>query len=189
MQTGTADTDQWKTMTLEAYADTIVPGERRTPDDRAVAGMADGGGAVASGAVELLELPGSGLGDMLEGFMAMLNGHAQEYAAEHDLTLDESVPAFVALPFADRTALVLRLTAPGHEERGVWVGLAMFSNMAFDSAAHMSTADALAAGHPGLLAIGYARPEPDGVWRFPRFSYGRALSQLHPHTTATGSPA
>ncbi|WP_329107762.1 DUF5987 family protein [Micromonospora sp. NBC_01699] len=176
-------------MTLEAYADTIVPGERRTPDDRAIAGVSVGGGAVASGAVELLELPGSGLGEMLEGFMAMLNGHAEEYAAEQSLTLDESVPAFVALPFPDRTALVVRLTAQDHPEKGVWIGLAMFSNMAFDSAAHMPTLDALAAGHPGLLTIGYLKPEPDGVWRFPRFSYGRALSQLHPHTTATGSPA
>ncbi|MET8067907.1 DUF5987 family protein, partial [Micromonospora sp. NPDC005313] len=36
-------------MTLEAFADTIIPGERRHATDRAVAGAADGGGAVASG--------------------------------------------------------------------------------------------------------------------------------------------
>ena len=30
-------------MTLEAFADTIIPGERRHATDRAVAGAADGG--------------------------------------------------------------------------------------------------------------------------------------------------
>ncbi|MFD0887667.1 DUF5987 family protein, partial [Streptosporangium algeriense] len=30
-------------MTLEAFADTIVPGEKRSPGDEAVAGAAEGG--------------------------------------------------------------------------------------------------------------------------------------------------
>ena len=98
-------------------------------------------------------------------------------------------PPFVALDFAQRTALVRRLTDPEHPEKQLWIGLALFSNMAYDSAAHLNTTDALAAGHPGLLAIGYATPDPDGLWRFPRFSYGRRLAPLHPNTTPTGSPA
>jgi hypothetical protein len=183
------DPDPQRTMVLEAFADTIVPGEKRHPGDRAVAGASAGGGAVAAGAVTLLELPAGGLAPALDSLHLALDEHASEYAAETGLTLDEQVPPFVALPFAARTALVDRLTRPGHPEQQMWVGLAIFSNMAFDSAAHMSTADALAAGHPGLLTIGYARPEADGFYRFPRFSYGRQLADLHPNTTATGSPA
>jgi hypothetical protein len=176
-------------MTLEAFADTIVPGEKRSPDDRAIAGAATGGGAVAAGALELLEHEASGFADLLDSLVDMLNAHARGYAGERGLTLDDSVPPFVALDFADRTALIQTLVAPGNPEKELWVGITLFSNMAFDSAAHMGTQEAFAAGHPGLLTIGYSRPDPDGLWRFPRYSYGRPLASLHPNTTPTGSPA
>jgi hypothetical protein len=178
---------QARTATLEAFADTIIPGERRSPDDRSVAGAAAGGGAVAAGAVTLLETPEGGLAPMLDGLAQALNAHARGYAAEHGLTPDESVPAFVALPFADRTALVQALTAPGHPEQELWVGIAMFSYMAFDTAAHLHTTDAVATGHPGLATLGFAAPGPDGLWRFPEHSYGRRLADLHPDTAPSGS--
>ncbi len=184
-----ADTTVTITMTIEAFADTIVPGAKRTPQDRAVAGMAEDPGAVEAGAVDLLRQPGGGLADTLEALAWGLNDHASEYAATHDLRLDEGVPPFVALPFEHRIALVGLLTRPGHPEKSMWVGLALFSNMAFDSAAHMSTADAFASGHPGLLTIGYFRPDSDGIYRFPAFSYGRQLASTHPATTPDGSPA
>ncbi|MDH2428372.1 DUF5987 family protein [Sphaerisporangium sp. TRM90804] len=180
---------QARTMTLEAFADTIVPGEKRSPDDRAVAGASHGGGAVAAGAIELLEWDATGVHDGLDWFASALNDHARAYATEHGLAPDETVPPFVALGFEHRTALVQKLTLPGHPEKPLWVSLALFSNMAYDSAAHMHTADALAAGHPGLIAMGIERPDPDGLWRFPEFSYGRKLANLHPDTTSTGSPA
>ncbi|MEV0271233.1 MAG: regulator [Hamadaea sp.] len=176
-------------MTLEAFADTILPGEKRHPDDLAIAGVSEGGGAVAAGAVELLEHPSGGFADSLGSLMFMLNLHAGQYAAEQALQLDPILPAFVALPYEHRAALVTRLTAPGHAEKAMWVGLAMFATMAFDAAAHLTTTDALAAGHPGLTLMGYAAPEADGVWRFPQFSYGRQLAKPHPNTTSTGSPA
>jgi hypothetical protein len=59
--------------------------------------------------------------------------------------------------------------------------------MAFDTAAHMHTLDAIAAGHPGLAAMGITRPDADGLWRFSNYSYGRALADLHPNTTSSGS--
>lgn len=183
------DDDRERTMTIEAFADTIIPGERRAPDDRAIAGAAPGAGAVTSGAVELLEQPGGGLAEALDSLAYSLNVHAAQYASEHGLAPDSEVPAFVALPFEHRTALVQLLCAPDHPEKQMWVSLAVFCTMAFDSAAHLNTVDALAAGHPGLLTIGYLRPDSDGVWGFPRFSYGRQLANLHPHTTATGSPS
>ncbi|MEO3811053.1 DUF5987 family protein [Sphaerisporangium sp. B11E5] len=181
--------EELRTMTLEAFADTIVPGEKRSPGDRAVAGASTGGGAVQAGAIELLEWDATGLTEGLDGFSSALDAHALAYAAERGVTLDETVPPFVALDFAQRTELVRLLTTPGHPEKALWVSLALFSNMAFDSAAHMHTVDALAAGHPGLLALGIEKPGPDGLWRFPEFSYGRELADLHPDTTPSGSPA
>nr|WP_212828990.1 DUF5987 family protein [Catellatospora sp. TT07R-123] len=174
-------------MTLEAFADTIIPGAKRSPDDHAIAGVAEGGGAVAAGALTLLEDPAGGLAHSLEGLAQLLNAHAADHAAEHEFALDEKLPAFVALSNHHRTRLIQRLCHPDHPEKALWVGLALFCNMAFDSAAHISTHDALAQGHPGLTLLGYAKPEADGIWRFPRYSYGRALSNLHPQTNSTGS--
>lgn len=178
-----------RTVTLEAFADTVIPGSRRTPTDRAVAGAVADGGAVAAGAVQLLEMPEGGLAPMLDGLAQGLNGHAAAYAAEHQLPPDETVPPFVALPFAHRTAIVQALTAPDHPERELWIGVAIFSYMAFDSAAHLHTTDAIAAGHVGLSTMGFAEPDPDGLWRFPDYSYGRQLASIHPDTTPSGSPA
>ena len=182
------DADRERTLTLEAFADTIIPGEKRSPDDRAVAGAAAGSGAVAAGALAVLEEPASGVVGALDNLVPALNAHAQTYAAERGLVLDGSVPPFVALPFADRTALVQTLVAPDHPEKEMWIAIALFSTMAFDIAAHLHTTDALAAGHPGLATIGFAAPEADGRWRFPAFSYGRKLADVHPDTTASGSP-
>ncbi|MGW3892478.1 DUF5987 family protein [Micromonospora chokoriensis] len=175
-------------MTLEAYADTIIPGEKRDPTDRAVAGEVSGGGAVASGAVELMLTPEGGLAGTLDSLAEGLNEHARHYTARIGLDSDPTVPPFVALAFADRVALAQELLAPGHPEQELWVALAMFSAMAWDTGAHMSTSDALASGHPGLTSMGFMPPESDGVWRFPRFSYGRALAAIHPRTTPRGDP-
>jgi len=187
VQPGDAAEELVRTMTLEAFADTIVPGEKRSPDDRAIAGVASGGGAVASGALELLETPATGITAGLGYLAQALNAHAQAYAAENEVSPDDAVPPFVALPYEHRAALVQRLTAPGNPERDGWVLLALFSNMAFDLAAHLHTAEAIAAGHPGLTAMGFAKPDADGLWRFPEYSYGRPLASLHPDTIASGS--
>ena len=188
MQPNVPDEEQVKIMTLEAFADTILPGEKRWPGDRAIAGASEGPGAVAAGAVDLLHVPATGVSEVLDYLSTALNNHAEEYAEENGLTPDDTVPAFVALPFAHRTAVVQRLTSPGHVEKEAWVGLALFSNMAFDSAPHLHTAEAIAAGHPGLTAMGFTAPDSDGLWRFPGYSYKRPLAALHPDTTPSGSP-
>lgn len=181
--------DHGQKETLEAFADTIIPGEKRTLDDRAVAGVASGGGAVAAGALDLLQTEAGGLAEILGVLADLLNKHAETYSSEHRLDAAADAPAFVALAYEHRTALVQQLCTPGHPEKQMWVNVAVFSNMAFDSAAHMSTADALAAGHPGLTTIGFSKPDADGLWRFPEYSYGRALAPIHPATTPMGSPA
>jgi hypothetical protein len=176
-------------MTLEAFADTFVPGEKRFPGDIAVAGAAAGPGAVAAGAVELLQTPATGVSDGLEDLVVILNEHAAGYAAERGIPLDPDVPSFAALGFDARTELVRRLTAPEHPEKEFWILTALFCFMAFDTAAHMGTASAMDSGHPGLATMGFARPDPDGLWRFPDFSYGRQLARAHPGTTPSGDPA
>ncbi|MEV6926548.1 DUF5987 family protein [Dactylosporangium sp. NPDC051485] len=176
-------------MTLEAFADTVLPGERRWDGDRAVAGAATGDGAVAAGALEVLQDPAGGIAGLLDGLVDDLNEHAAQYAAELGVVLDDAVPAFVGLQYAERAGLLQRLTAAGHPEKEVWVGLVMFSYMAFDAAPHMHTVDAIADGHPGLRLLGFQRPDATGLWRFDAFSYGRPLADLHPDTTPTGSPA
>lgn len=180
--------DDVQTMTLEAFADTIVPGVKRFPDDHAIAGVCDDPGAVEAGALELLSDPATGVTAGLVPLSEALNRHAGDYAGRVGLTLDTAVPPFVALGYDHRETLVAELTAPGHPERDGWVLLAMFSNMSYDSAPHRHTAEALADGHPGLLAMGIAKPDADGLWRFPDFSYGQELAKRHPNTTESGSP-
>ncbi len=189
MEAGAEFDDQDRTSTLEAFADTILPGVKRSPDDRAIAGVCDDPGAVEAGALELLNDPATGVTAGLGPLAQSLNGHARAYAEQHGRALDDDVPPFVALDYEDRVALVAELTAPGHPEQAGWVLLAMFTNMAFDSAAHLSTGEALANGHPGLLQMGFATPDEDGLWRFPDFSYGQELAKRHPNTTESGSPA
>jgi enediyne biosynthesis protein E8 len=176
-----------RTLTLEAFADTILPGEKRFPGDRSVAGAAAGPGAVAAGAIELLETPATGVTDALDYLAQLLGEKATAWAQEHDVPLDEDVPAFVALPFEQRTELLRTLLSRDNPERDGWVLLTMFSNMAYDSAAHRPTAEAIADGHPGLLAMGMTPPDADGLWRYSRYSYGRPLAELHPDTLPNGS--
>lgn len=177
------------TLTLEAFADTIVPGETRSPDDRAIAGAMAGPGAVAAGALELLANPATGITEGLPGLAHALNEHARAYANDLHLVLDSSPPPFTALAFEHRTAIVRKLMAPGHPEKDLWVLLALFCFMAFDTGAHMHTVDAIATGHPGLAAMGFAHPDADGLWRFADYSYGRQLASAHPDTTQAGDPA
>ncbi|WJK43243.1 DUF5987 family protein [Solwaraspora sp. WMMA2056] len=176
-------------MTLEAYADTILPGEKRSPDDHAVAGAAPGGSAATAGALAVLQSPEGGMEPALATLAEQLNEHADRFAAERGLALEPSLPPFVALAHPERVALVQELTDPGHSERELWVSLAMFSTIAFDSGSHLHTVDAIAAGHPGLATLGYFPPDADGLWRFPAYSYGRPLARPHPDTTPSGSPA
>jgi enediyne biosynthesis protein E8 len=173
--------------TLEAFADTIVPGNKRFPDDRAIAGVCADAGAVQAGALTLLQEPAGGLAPWLTGLAQMLNGQVQAFLAERGNEPEAGVPPFVGLSYDDRVAVVLRLVALDNPERQPWVNLVMFSNMAYDSAPHLHTVDALAAGHPGLLGLGYQPPGADGRWRFPRYSYQRELADIHPRTGANGS--
>jgi enediyne biosynthesis protein E8 len=175
--------------TLEAFADTLVPGERRFPGDLAIAGAVSGPGAVQAGVMDVLTSPRLPLAPLLPEIAALLDARALAYAVTHLILLPPTSPAFVGLSFADRTALVGGLFGPDDLDRPVWQVLSLVVGLAFDTAAHLDTREALAAGHPGLAWLRFPAPDADGLWRFPQFSYGRPLAALHPATTPSGSPA
>ncbi len=179
----------WPVSTLEAFADTLVPGERRSSSDRAVAGAAPGPGAVQAGAIALLASPDLPLNPLLPGIAALLDARATAYAVSRLILLPLDRPPFVGLSFDHRTNLVAGLFQADDLDRAVWQLLAFLVGLAFDTAAHRHTAQALAEGHPGLVWTGFPPPDADGLWRYPSHSYGTALAEPHPATTPSGSPA
>ena len=174
--------------TLEAYADTLVPGEKRFPTDRAIAGAATGPGAVQAGALALMNFPPVGLQPALPALVAGINARAVTYAASHAIVLDPTVPPFVALDFAARTALLVEILDADSPDQLAFYALAAIPFLAYHTAGHLPTVDAIRDGHPGLAAIRFPAPDADGIWRFPEFSYRRALAPRHPRSKR-GNPA
>ncbi|MFI0206739.1 DUF5987 family protein [Streptomyces sp. NPDC016734] len=167
----------------------MVPGQRRSPSDRAIAGVVSGAGAVQAGALELLCLPKLPLAPLLPGMATALDLRALSYAVRKAVPLFPPEPALVSLPFNHRTAFLDELCSPGSIDRDVWQLLALLTALAFDTAAHLETDAALAAHHPGLLWQQFPLPQPNGSWYYDRYSYARQLAPVHPATTESGSPA
>jgi hypothetical protein len=176
------------TQTLEAFADTLIPGEKRSPEDQAIAGAASGAGAVQAGAIAMLNFPPVGFQQALPGLATLLNLRALAYALFHGIALDPTLPPFVALDFTSRTALLVEILDGNGPDQGAFSALASVCFVAYHSAGYLPTADAIRDGHPGLAAIGFPAPEPDGIWRFPEFSYQRVLAVAHPDSQH-GNPA
>lgn len=176
------------TQTLEAYADTLIPGQKRFPGDRAIAGVVSGAGAVQAGAIEMMNFPPVDLQAALPFLALSINVNAVLYAVINKITLDLTVPPFVSLDFASRTALLVNLLETAGPEQGAFYGLAAISFTAYNTAGYLPTVVAIQDGHPGLAAIGFPPPNPDGLWRFPEFSYRRVLARAHPHSQG-GNPA
>jgi hypothetical protein len=189
-QTTSSTVDPTTAATLEAYADTIVPGQPRFAGDKVIPGAAPGPSAVVAGFLDAACLPAVGISAQLPTFAGLFNQSALGYAQAAGLTLDPSLPPFVALPFAARTGLVGQLlSAAGSQAQQVCVLLASIASWAFDTAASMNTATAIASGHPGLAWLGFPAPQPDGRWRFPQNSYQRQLASISPLTSPCGSPS
>ena len=177
------------TTTLEAFSDTLIPGQKRSAADRAVAGAVRGPGAVQAGALALMQFPALGLGPGLPALAAAVNAEAATYAASERIALDPTVPPFVSLDFRQRTRLAVQLLDFSHPDYLAYYALAALAFLAFHTAGHLHTADAVRQGHPGLKALGFPMPDHDGFWRFPHFSYRRRLARTHPGTTRTGHPS
>ncbi len=176
------------TQTLEAFADTLIPGQKRFPGDRAIAGVVSGAGAVQAGAIEMMNFPPLGFQPALLGLALILNVYALLYALSHKIVLDPTVAPFVALDFESRTALLVTILDTDGPDRSAFYALASVSFVAYHTAGYLPTVVAIRDGHPGLAAIGFPPPNPDGLWRFPEFSYRRVLAVAHPHSHR-GNPA
>ena len=168
--------------TLEALADTVVPGRKRWPTDRAVAGVDDTPGAVEAGAMAVLTHPAAGISDGVAAMADLLNEHARESAGD---PLD--CAPFVSLAYDARVALLQRLCAPETPSRELWFLVMLFAYMAYDSAPHLDTATAVRSGHPGLKAMGFLPPDADGLWRNREHGYGVATAEPRPGTDAQGN--
>ena len=177
------------TPTLEAFADTLIPGAKRWPADRAVAGAAPGAGAVQAGAIDMMNFPPAGISPVLPELVTLANASAQAYSARHGVALDPTVPPLVALNFDQRTAVLLGLLDPSGADYLLWYALAAMAFLAYHTAGYLHTADAMRRHHPGLAAIGFPMPGRDGLWRFPVHSYRRVLADEHPGTSRSGSPS
>jgi hypothetical protein len=179
-----------ETLTIEAVADTLIPGQKRFASDVAIAGVARGAGAVQAGAIEFMRFRGTGVGAALPVFAGAVNTEAAAYVVEHHKVVDPTLPPFVALGYADRKAMLDGLLNTGNgDEQLFWFALAGLVFLAYHTAGYLSTAEAVRQGHPGLKAIGFPLPDRDGLWRFPEFSYRRELARTHPQTTRTGQPS
>jgi hypothetical protein len=165
--------------TLEAFADTLIPGAKRSPDDRAIAGAAAGAGAVQAGAITLMNFPPSGIAVALPALAVDLNRRALTYAVTHAIVLDATVPPLVALDFAARTAVCLETLDAETPDQLAYYALAALVFLAYHTAAHLPTPQAVRDGHPGLAALGLPLPDADDLWRYPVFSYRRKLARGH----------
>ncbi|MFE4582181.1 DUF5987 family protein [Streptomyces chartreusis] len=181
--------ESWSLQTLLAFADTLIPGERRFPGDMAVAGAVTGPGAVHAGAGDLFTSPQLPLEPLLPSIAALLDARAVAYAAARLIWLPPTRPPFVGLSFTHRTALAQGLYGPEDVDRPVWQVLSLLVGLTFDTAGQYDTRQAVDQKHPGLAWLGYPQSDADGLWRFTNFSYVCPLAALHPGTTPSGSPA
>lgn len=181
--------EDWTTQTLGAFADTLIPGEQRFAGDQVCAGAVTGPGAVQAGVADVMNSAQLPLAPLLPEIAALLDARAVAYAVLHLIWLSPSRPPFVDLSFSQRTDLVGGLFDSGDADQPIWQMLSLIVGIAFDTAGQLDTVPALAQGHPGLAWLHFPAPNPDGLWRFPDFSYGRPLADLHPSTTPSGSPA
>ncbi|WP_201848144.1 DUF5987 family protein [Myceligenerans indicum] len=174
-------------LALEAFADTVVPGRKRHPDDVAIAGVDDTPGAVECGALDVLTDPATGIEDGVGDMADLLDRRAAAWADRHG---GRPVARFADLGYPDRRRLVAELTDPAEPEKDLWFLVALFATMAYDSAPHLETADALdpaVTPASGLRAMGFFPPS-GGRWAFDRGGYGRPLARLKPGTDDHGDP-
>lgn len=173
--------------TMEAFADTLIPGVKRNAADRAIAGAAGvtDEGAVQAGAVDLMLFDGTQIAPIIGPCAAELNARATTFAPA-TVAASPDVPPFVALSFDQRTAAVLQVF--DGPDGALWEALGAVVFLAYHTAGHLHTKDAIRDGHPGLAAIGF--PAPDGpLWGWDSASYGVKLAAEHSSTVGMGSPA
>lgn len=180
----TVDLTADQAATLEAVADTVLPGRKRGADDLAIAGVDDTPGAVEAGALSVLTHPATGIADGVGGMADLLNDLA---AARADG--GGGCPPFVALSYEQRRTLLAQLCQPDSPTRELWFLVMLFAYMAYDSAPHLDTATAVRTRHVGFTAMDFRAPDADGLWRNPDRGYGRPTARPRHGTDERGNLA
>jgi len=156
--------------TLQAFADTIIPGRRVTRTDlgdpidpRAIAGVDSLPGAVEADSLRLYHDPLIGFDALETPFLADLSARALEVGGG----------AFLLLPYAKRVQVLLAGLDFGNPTRTLWEAAAAVPFEAFCGAGEHPIATSENAS--GYRVMGYPGAAPDGYQR--DYSYGRALSR------------
>lgn len=174
-------------LALEAYADTVIPGRKRHPTDAAIVGISGTPGAVECGAVDVLTDPATGIEDGIGEMAELLDTHATAWADANDVS---GIHRFADLNYTNRRTLVAQLTNSAEPQKDLWFLVALFSTMAYDSAPHLQTSDALdpeITPASGLRQMRF-RPPTNGRWTFEPSSYRRPLARLRDGTDPNGDP-
>jgi hypothetical protein len=161
--------------TLQAFADTMLPGRRvgttalgHPVHPLAIAGVDPLPGAVEADTLALYHHPEVGFDALAPAFLAELETRSATHLGD-----------FLNLSFADRVQVCLGGLDYGNPTRLVWEAAAAVPFTAFCAAALIR--DATAADAPGYRVMGLPGAAPNG---YPDFSYGRKLST---ERTRTGS--
>jgi hypothetical protein len=161
--------------TLQAFADTIIPGRKATRTDLgnaiapvAIAGVDPLPGAVEADALALYHHPEVGFDALVPTFLADVSTRALEHGAD-----------FLHLPFAGRVQACLAGLDFANPTRIVWEAAAAVPFTAFCAAALIR--DATAAKACGYRVMGLPGIAPNG---YGDYSWGRKLSH---ERTSTGS--
>lgn len=174
-------------LALEAFADTVIPGRKRSADDVAIAGVSSTPGAVECGALVVLTDPATGIEDGVAGMAFLLDQRARNWASAEGVF---GIDRFADLPYPLRRRVLTDLTGPSEPQKDFWFLMALFATMAYDSAPHLETADALdpaVTPASGLQDMGF-RTHVNGRWSFTPASYGRPMAQLRAGTDHNGDP-
>jgi hypothetical protein len=154
--------------TLQAFADTMIPGRKATRTDlgneihsRAIAGVDPLPGAVESDALALYHHPQIGFDALEPNFLADLSAHSLSQGGD-----------FLSLDFGGRVKVCLAGLAFDNPLRVVWEAAAAVPFTAFCAAAMIPNATAAQAS--GYRVMGLPGVAPKG---YPDFSYRRRLSR------------
>jgi hypothetical protein len=154
--------------TLQAFADTIIPGRKATKTDlgdeidpQAIAGVDPLPGAVEADVLRLYHDPLVGFDALAPAFLADLSTRA----------LQQGGP-FLTLPFDKRVAAVLSGVDSSNPSRVLWEAAAAVPFTAFCAAAEHSVGTS--ANASGYRVMGYPGAAPNG---YAGFSYRRKLAR------------
>jgi hypothetical protein len=154
--------------TLQAFADTIIPGRRAERTDLgdeihpdAIAGVDDEPGAVEADVLRLYHHPLTGFDALEPVFLAELSARSLQHGGP-----------FLGLDFDQRTAVLLGALSFDNPDRVLYEAAAAVPFTAFCAAAVHEVGTARNAS--GYRVMGYPGARPQG---YRRYSYGRKLAR------------